>query len=120
MSVLIKRSLLFLVFLLILSACEKQRFNDTNPRWVEELISEMEDDPYYQSSILSRYTWNEHFFYEIFNPISSCVYCEVFDYKGNRLNWEEYNLEDYLEHRTNQVIIWRGPSGNFVASASPS
>jgi len=103
-----KKTVLTVLIMLFLSTCEKQRFDDRNPRWVEELIEDMETNPYYSYSVLSRYAWDNHFYYEIFNPISSCAYCDVFDYKGNRINWEEYDLEDYLQNRTDMVIIWRG------------
>ncbi len=100
----------FLLALLVFGACEKQRFEDKNPTWLDQLIEEMEVKPYYGGSYINQYTWQNHFYYEITIPVSSCMYCDVYDYEGNRINWEENEIDDYLENRSKKLLIWKHPN----------
>ncbi len=104
-----KKLFLFLLALLIFCTCEKQSSDNRNPEWLDELILEMEGNPYYFGSYISRYTWNGDFFYEITIPVSSCMYCDIYDIDGNRINWQENDINDYLENRKDKVLIWHDP-----------
>ncbi len=104
-----KNFAILLIILLILSTCEKERFDNKNPKWLDEMIQEMENNPYYGGSYIERYTWRNHYYYEVTIPVSSCLYCDIYNVDGERIDWQENDLEDYLQNKTDRVLIWSYP-----------
>jgi hypothetical protein len=108
------RILISLLLLITLLACEKEKKESGNPEWLTELISELENDPYYDFSYLCRWTYRETYFYEVNNMISSCAYCEVYDAGGSPVTWEIMDLDDFLAKRTDYLLIWEGTAFSSI------
>ncbi len=37
----------------------------------------------------------------------SCMFCNVYDAKGIKIQWENESIEDYLKNRKNEKIMWQ-------------
>jgi hypothetical protein len=100
---------LFLILLatlfLSLHSCEKNDKVDV-PQWIQERIGEIEDNPAYYGATIHRYSWDNIYIYEFYRPVSSCLYCECYLESGDQVNWQVYDIEDYLADRTDKVLIW--------------
>lgn len=58
-----------------------------------------------------RYEWKGEFVYHIENPISSCLYCELFDRDGNDIQFsDDDEFQDFLANKENKVLVceWKG------------
>ena len=102
---------LFLAFI----SCNKgditQPYNygrDT-PEWLKEKIDSMSVNQLYYGSKVYRYTWDRKYVYHIMIPISSCMYCEVYDYYGNKIEFTENEFSDFLNNKTGETFIWEWP-----------
>jgi hypothetical protein len=104
-----KKLTLYILFILLVCDCKKETTNDRPLKWLDEKIQKMENDIYYAGSTLYRYQWDEDFYYEITIPLSSCAYCDVYDENGDKVDWGNADLNDYLENRTDQLLIWSYP-----------
>lgn len=93
----------------LLLNCNDEKPNDTdNPIWLEELIDEIENDSSYVNSIIYRHTWKNDYYYHLYIYYSSCQYCNVYNNAGVIIDWEsENNLNDYLNNRKDEKIIWQ-------------
>jgi hypothetical protein len=79
------------------------------PNWLSNLIAERQNNPDFWGSMVYRHTWRNHYYYHFFIPISSCAYCEVYDYTGNKVDWHNNDLMDYSNNRKNEIIAWYFP-----------
>lgn len=103
---------IILISLFVLASCQKensvQPFNyerDT-PAWLKVKIDSMATTPYYIGTVVYRYEWHKQFIYHIMIPISSCAYCELYLHDGSKAQLSESSLSDFLQNRTNEIIIW--------------
>jgi len=87
---------------------------ETNPDWFLNLIEEVESDTlYYAGSIIYQYEYSDSYFFHLTIPLSSCAYCRLYNCDGNIVEWSsETEFQDFLENRTNEIIIW--PSGDEI------
>ncbi len=106
-------SFLFLAFI----SCNKgditQPYNyerDT-PEWLKEKIDSISVIQFYHGAKVYRYIWNRNYVYHIMIPISSCMYCEVYDYYGNKIEFTDDKMfSDFLNNKTGKVLVWEWPS----------
>ncbi|MCK9212077.1 MAG: hypothetical protein M0P61_14645 [Ignavibacteriaceae bacterium] len=103
---------IILILLFVLTACQKensvQPFNyerDT-PAWLKVKIDSMATAPDYIGTVVYRYELHKQFIYHIMFPISSCAYCELYLHDGSKVQLSENLLSDFLQNRTNEIIIW--------------
>jgi hypothetical protein len=100
-------ALAFIILVLSsLPACERNEA-PTIPGWLSAKIAEMEDEPFYALALVVRHEWKSGYYYYVNIPLSSCMYCDVYDAEGNKINWDIESLDDYLRHRTNETLIWK-------------
>ncbi|MFO7655650.1 MAG: hypothetical protein R6W78_01140 [Bacteroidales bacterium] len=104
------RTIIFILSFITLLSCDKK--DDTNnleqnPKWLVDLISTIDNNPQFNKDTIYRHTWKNQFYYHYFGYYSSCVYCKVYNYDGNIVNWENENFDDYLLNRNNEIIIWK-------------
>ena len=79
------------------------------PAWLKEKIAVMSTDTtrFYVRSKVYRYNWNWQFVYHISIPLSSCMYCEIYDQFGNRIKFvNDAMLQNFLSTRTDEVLVW--------------
>lgn len=79
-----------------------------NPDWFMVLIEEIESDSlYYGGSIIYQHEYEGSYLFHLNIPLSSCVYCRLYDCAGNLVEWSSTEeFEDYLQHRTNETVVW--------------
>jgi hypothetical protein len=83
------------------------------PTWLKAKIALMSTDTtrYYVRTKVYRYEWHWEFVYHISIPISSCMYCEVYDQSGNRIQFtNDAMLQDFLGNRKDEVLVWESTS----------
>ena len=102
------RALALTLLILFAFSCEKESHEDENPGWLNEFIREIEDDPFYNLSSIVRWKYLGDYYYEVDNPVSSCLYCEIYDIEGNQVSWSFEELDSFLENRTDRKLIWQG------------
>ncbi len=94
-------------------ATEPYDFVRDTPSWLQEKIAVMSGNSakYYAFTTVYRYTWHSHYVYYISIPVSSCMYCELYDQHGNKIRLADNTiLQDFLSTRTDEVIVWHlGP-----------
>jgi hypothetical protein len=105
----ITRVILVMAIFSLSQACKKEKEDVLIPQWLDELIQARKNDPFYMGAAVYRYHWNSAAIYEFEIPLSSCLYCEVYFEDGENINWEENNLEDYIENRSDKIRIWYNP-----------
>jgi hypothetical protein len=71
------------------------------------LVKEVEANSYYAGTKLYRHEWKNNYYYHLFIPGYSCMFCKVYDDKGIKIQWENESIEDYLKNRKNEKIIWQ-------------
>ena len=100
----------FLIITLISCSNSVEPFNyerDT-PQWLKLKIDSLDAEPNYAGTIVYRYEWHTQFVYHISIPISSCMYCLVYEHNGDLINIGDSNtVNDFHNNKKNQVIVWQ-------------
>jgi len=100
--------LLLIVFALtIASSCEKEDVD--GPKWLEQKIADLSSNESHVGSTVYSHVWKSDVYYHIEIPISSCAYCEVYDKKGNKLDWAVSDFEGYIAERKDEKVVWTWP-----------
>jgi hypothetical protein len=99
-----KIAFLFLLFFLVLS-CEKEEKLPPNPAWLNTMISQLERSPLPGISIYA-YKWNEKYYYHVQNPISSCLFCEIYNYDGERVTFTDDEFSDFANNGKRIRAVW--------------
>ncbi len=105
---------LFLAFISCNKSDITQPYNyerDT-PEWLKEKIDSISVIQFYHGAKVYRYTWNGNYVYHIMIPISSCAYCELYDYYGNKTEFTNDEFSDFLNTKTGEILIWEWPTPN--------
>ena len=108
-----KKYIFFLFVIVLLVNCQNQNsvesfnYERDTPAWLKVQIDSMSTNQYYHGSQVYRYIWHNDFIYDIFIPVSSCVYCEVFNKDGAKITFTGDNmLQDYLNNRKDEILLW--------------
>jgi len=91
-------------------AVEPFNYNKDTPDWLKAKISLMSNDSssFYTQTKVYRYIWHNEFIYHISIPLSSCVYCELYDQNGNKVQIvNDAMLQDFLKNRKDEILIWQ-------------
>jgi len=98
------------LLLLLAFGCNKEASVEVTsdiPNWLQDKIDSMSINQYYVGTVVYRYKWNNEYVYHIEIPISSCAYCEVYNYNGTKIQFEnDTQFQDFLNNKTDQVLIW--------------
>jgi hypothetical protein len=79
------------------------------PLWLKTKIAVMATDTtrFYFRTKVYRYEWHSQFVYHISIPVSSCMYCEIYDHAGNKIQIaNDSMLQDFLSNRKDEVLVW--------------
>jgi hypothetical protein len=96
---------LVLILSIILFSCEKDEKLPPNPEWLNTMITQLESSPF-PGYVIWGYKWNEEYYYVVYNLISSCLYCETYDYSGTRVTWNDDEFEDFLKNGKQIKTVW--------------
>ncbi len=103
------RKLIYIsLFVISFVSCEnREPENPEIPSWLLPRLTELSDSTSCEGCTLQRSTFNSLYYYDLYCNTSSCVYCEVYDYRGDLVEWgEDFPLSDWLENRTKVIILW--------------
>ena len=102
-----KKIAFFLLFSLILISCRKDNEEfPANPDWLTDMISHMETDNYYAGTTVYAYEWNKEYYYLISIGLSSCMMCEFYNYKGEKVEWTEEKIDDFQKNGNRIKVVW--------------
>ena len=96
-------------------SCRKNNDFPENPDWLNVKIARMEAANYYFGTDIYLYGWNGDFYYWISIPISSCMMCEFYTYKGDKPIWTDDNFKDFRKNAVKRKVVWR--RDNFVVTS---
>lgn len=102
------RKFYFIILLFLLAiACEKREAEPVEvPVWLESRITELDSSDCTGCSI-TRYTYMEEYFYQVYCNHWSCVNCEVYHYNGALVVWgDDVDPADFDQNKTRPVKIW--------------
>lgn len=114
-----KKIMLLLLFPFIFISCEKNSENDflvpenEVPAWLKTSIQKDEQvinaTPKYMQSYgaWKRYEWNNEFYFEYINPLSSYRGSDI-AFSGERLSYEEHAI--YSKERCCMKYVWKAPN----------
>jgi hypothetical protein len=99
-----KIAFVFLLSLVIIS-CEKDEKLPPNPEWLNTMITQLESSTT-PGIIVYAYKWNEDYYYNVSNPISSCMFCELYNYQGDKPNWTDDEFSDFALNSKLIKAVW--------------
>ncbi len=79
-----------------------------NPLWLETRIKTIEAGTNFGYKI-NVYTWKEGYYYHIENMISSCMFCELYNYEGVEIRLSESEMNDFLANGKLIGTVWSSP-----------
>ena len=98
------------LLILIVYGCHKETSVEPSnniPVWLKVKIDSMSTIQDYYGTKVYRYKWHIEYVYYIMIPISSCAYCEVYNYNGTKIQFEnDTQFQDFLNNKNDQVLIW--------------
>ena len=92
------------------NAVEPFNYDKDVPVWLKAKISLMSSDTanFYYGTKVYRYSWNQVIIYYFSIPLSSCMYCELYDQNGNKVQIvNDAMLQDFLKNRKDEILIWQ-------------
>jgi hypothetical protein len=101
-----KKTALILFFFALLISCKKKDEFPETPDWLKDRISQMDTAYNYAGASVYLYKWNEEYYYHILNPISSCMFCEVYNYDGVKIVWTDQTFNDFINNGEKLETIW--------------
>ena len=101
----------FAVLLFTFIACQDKGvepflYERDTPSWLKDKIDYMSAHKDFGGTTVYRYEWKGDYVFDITIPISSCGLCEVYDDRGNKIDWVKSSVQDYLDNRTSPVRVW--------------
>jgi len=92
--------------ILIFIACEdREPAPVVIPNWLESRIAELEDSACPGCKI-TRYTYEEEFYYQVYCSFWSCSDCEIYHFDGTEVDWEFVDKADFIQNRTRPELLW--------------
>lgn len=102
-----KKTALILFFFVLLVSCKKKDEFPVNPDWLNARISEMETAFNFAGAAVYEYKWNDEYYFHIQNPISSCLFCEVYNYDGVKIVWTDETFNDFMKNGHKLRVVWQ-------------
>jgi len=98
--------IIFLFIMFLTLSCGKEDNDlDKVPNWLQEKIDLWEKDSFPGSAVYE-YKWNGSVYYNFVNPVSSCAFCEFYDYNGNKYEWSAENFDDFNKNAIMVGTVW--------------
>ena len=100
---------LILIFVLFLVSCQREEESKTDvPDWFLPKIEELEKNNQCFGCTITRLTYNNEIYYDLYCSYWSTRYRHLYDSKGNHI--EIGNMEEYYQFVANkgdEVVIWQ-------------
>ncbi|MBN1820972.1 MAG: hypothetical protein JXR31_09165 [Prolixibacteraceae bacterium] len=101
---------LFLTLLFFAFSCgnnesEDDLLNEELPVWLSEIVNSNEEC---YSCFVTKYSYNNNFYYHYYCGYWSCSHCRIYNDKGE-LVYGTIDLADFLENSSEIGIIWQCP-----------
>lgn len=87
-------------------SCEKEEKLPPNPAWLNTMISQLESSPL-PGIVIYAFKWNEEYYYYVSNPISSCMYCEIYNYAGVKITLKDDEFLDFTTNGKRIKAVWQ-------------
>lgn len=102
-----KYKLFGVLIFFVLFSCEKYSYTPlpANPAWLNVHIADLESETAFGKRI-EVYLWRENYYYHFYNPVSSCLFCNFYDYYGNRYSWNWGDMENFFESSELLGYVW--------------
>ena len=97
--------ILCFMVLITFSCCKDDDELDEVPNWLLAKIEQLENDSFPGWAIYE-YKWNSSLFFHIVNPVSSCAFCEFYDYNGNKYEWTSDSFDDFQKNAVLLGTVW--------------
>ncbi len=95
--------------IVLILACEDRTPDPkTIPDWMEPRVEELESSDCPGCKI-TRVTYMDEYFYQVYCNYWSCLYCEVYHYNGDSVDWTVTDQADFIASQSNPVILWTCP-----------
>lgn len=107
---------LILIFAFFLFSCDKDEIPDSEiPEWLEPRIEELKtSEQHCWSCNITRYKYNDNYYYNVYCGYWSCMFCEFYDSNGKLVDEsEDFNFEDFLTNKKEETIIWSCSNINY-------
>jgi hypothetical protein len=110
-----KNFIIFSFLLFILYNCQINNdisdpydYEKDTPTWLKSKIDTISNSTnFYFGTKVYRYTYERSYIYYIMVPLSSCVYCELYNQNGDKIHFRnDDEFEDFINKRRNEVLIW--------------
>lgn len=101
-----KNLLLLPLLLFFLVSCQKDELNTEIPEWLQPRIEELDKSSNCFDCELTRYTFNDEFYYHIYCGYWSCLYCELYNKNGNLVEWGVTDFNDFMSEKKDELVIW--------------
>jgi hypothetical protein len=76
------------------------------PQWLIEKIQQLEKSSI-PGTVVNEYKWKYSHYYNIYSPISSCLFCDFYDYHGNRYQWSVEDSDDFQKNAVLVREVWK-------------
>jgi hypothetical protein len=110
--------IIFLLGMLAIFGCSKSTEPESNHskcsvaehQWYQDIITEAEGGSLlHKISTISRYEYEDDYFFEVTNPAFSCLHCYIYDCDGDLAEFANSPQVSYfIDNRTDRVVIWEG------------
>ena len=77
------------------------------PAWLDARIAQMEASDFYMGTIIYSYIWTNEYYYLISIPLSSCIMCEFYSYRGEKVEWTQDKINDFQKNGKKTGIVWQ-------------
>ena len=96
----------FLLLVITLFSCAKEDDEfPPNPQWLNAMIEQMQANGFPGTTVYA-YKWNGGYYYHLSIPISSCMYCDFYEYNGAKYQWSQDDMEDFLKSEKIVKMVW--------------
>jgi len=108
------KTLLTSAFLILtITNCHKEitannyNYPKDTPEWLQTKIDSIATIKYYALTKVYSYKWTEKLIYHFSIPLSSCIYCELYDEVGNRFILSGDSVaQDFMQNKKEKTLIW--------------
>ena len=102
------KSVLLIIFILLIVSCDKEESPSPEvPDFLRPQIEELENSGECYGCTITKISYNNSFYYHLYCGYWSCMYCNLYDNKGDQVQWAQEEFSDFLEHKTDEEVIWK-------------
>ena len=97
------------ILLILFISCKKEETPETEiPEWFLPQIEELENSNQCFGCTITRLSYNNSTYYDLYCSYWSTLYRHLYDSEGNHIEWD--NIEDYnhfMANKMDEKVIWK-------------